>query len=225
MKTAKQFYEDHIGKEYDIDNSYGPQCVDAFKLFTLEEYGFCNYNCGNGWASGLWIYRKEKPYYPYFIEVDKNNMQTGDWVFWNNGSKDCPDSHVAMYYEGKFFSQNQNGHRYFTLADISLDGVLGVLRPKIFENEYTLGNYRTLYNMNVRRGASINTKIKKVSELTEDGKRNATSNNPNDNAVYKKGTIFTAKEIIENNNSIWAKSPSGYICLKDSNQVYCEKVE
>ena len=90
---------------------------------------------------------------------------------------------------------------------------------------YNLGNYKTLYNMNVRRGASINSDIKKVKELTEDGKRNATSQNPNDNAVYKQGTIFTAKEIIEDNNYVWAKSPSGYICLKDKDNIYCEKVE
>ena len=224
MKTVKQFYDDHIGKQYDIDNSYGAQCVDAFKLFTLEEFGFCNYNCTNGWASGLWIYRKDKPYYEYFTEVNINDMKNGDWVFWDNGSEDCPDSHVAMYYEGKFFSQNQNGHRYFTLANISYNGILGVLRPKIFEDVYNLGNYRTLYNMNVRENPSINSRIKKVKELTEDGKRNSTSTNLDDNAVYKKGTIFTAKEIIKDNNYVWAKSPSGYICLEDSNTKYCEKV-
>lgn len=90
--------------------------------------------------------------------------------------------------------------------------------------EYKLGNYKTLYNMNVRRESSINSDIKKVKELTIDGKRNATSTDPDDNAVYKKGTIFTAKEIIKDNNYIWAKSPSGYICLKDKDTVYCNKV-
>ena len=89
---------------------------------------------------------------------------------------------------------------------------------------YNLGNYKTLYNMNVRCNPSINSDVKKVKDLTEDGKKNATSTNPNDNAIYKKGTIFTAKEIIEDNNYIWAKSPSGYICLQDSNNIYCEKV-
>lgn len=132
MLTAKQFYENHINKYYDIDKSYGAQCVDAFKLFTLEQYGIANYNCTNGWASGLWIYRKDKPYYQHFIEVPLNEMKDGDWVFWNNGSRDCPDSHVAMYFDGLYFSQNQNGNRAFSLAKISNDGVLGVLRPKIY---------------------------------------------------------------------------------------------
>ena len=78
--------------------------------------------------------------------------------------------------------------------------------------------------MNVRSGSSTNSAILKVKDLSEDGKKHATSQNYNDNAVYKEKTVFTAKEIINNGNSVWATSPSGYICLKDSNQIYCEKV-
>lgn len=132
MLSPTEFYNSHLGKAYDVDKSYGPQCVDAFKLFTLEQFGTANYDTTNDWASGLWIYRKEKPYYEHFVESDINDLKNGDWIIWNNGSKDCPDSHVAMFYNGKFFSQNQNGNRAFSLANISLDGVLGVLRPKIY---------------------------------------------------------------------------------------------
>lgn len=39
-------------------------------------------------------------------------------------------------------------------------------------------------------------------------------------ALYKKGTVFTALEIINNGSSYWAKTPSGYICLKDLNATY-----
>ena len=135
MKTVDEFYYSHLGKAYDVDGSFGAQCVDAFKLFTLEEYGIANYNCTNGFASGLWLFRKDKPYYEHFIEVSINDLQNGDWVFWDNGSKDCPDSHVAMFYNGMFYSQNQNGIRSFTLTTISMNGVLGALRPKIFINK------------------------------------------------------------------------------------------
>lgn len=135
MLSPEEFYKNHVYKYYDIDSSYGPQCVDAFKLFTLEQYGISNYNCTNGWASGLWIYRKDKPYYEHFIEVPISDLKNGDWVFWDNGSKDCPDSHVAMFYNKQFFSQRQNGNIAFSLADLSLDGVLGVLRPKIYQDK------------------------------------------------------------------------------------------
>lgn len=172
MKTVDEFYYSHLGKAYDIDNSYGTQCVDAFKLFTLEEYGIANYNCTNGYASGLWFFRKDKPYYEHFIEVSINELQNGDWVFWDNGSKDCPDSHVAMFYNGMFYSQNQNGIRSFTLTPISMNGVLGVLRPKIFikQNKKYINipewiEERNVYDVNTKKQIAT-IKPKKFGGLT-----------------------------------------------------------
>lgn len=130
--TSKQFYDKYIGKAVDIDGAYGVQCVDLFKAFTKDNYGIWQYNTGNGWASGLWYNRKSKPYYQYFVDGDLNNLQNGDWVIWNNGAKDCPDSHVAMYYNGKFLGQNQFGVAGATWKNISLSGALGVLRPKMY---------------------------------------------------------------------------------------------
>ena len=130
--TAEEFYKKHVGKAIDTDGGYGVQCVDLFKSFTKENYNIYKYTCGNGWASGLWIYRKSKPYYKEFIEVDINKLQNGDWVFWNNGSKSCPNSHVAMYYNGKFFGQSQGGDKRANLKSISMNGVLGALRPKMY---------------------------------------------------------------------------------------------
>ena len=231
--TADEFYNKHLGMAVDMDKAYGVQCVDLFKAFTYEMWGITNYTCGNGWASGLWINRKTRPYYDKFIEVSLNDLQNGDWLFWNNGSKSCPDSHVAMYYNGYFFGQNQNGvngNRAACLKKFSTNGVLGVLRPKEYikkvESSYKKGNYKTLGTMNVRYGAGLNYAVKKVKELTVDGKKNATSTNPNANAVYKKGTIFTAQEIIQNGSSVWAKTPSGYVTIKGSSgTIYCSKVD
>ena len=77
--------------------------------------------------------------------------------------------------------------------------------------------------MYVRKGAGTTYKIKKVKDLTPDGKKHATSKKTNDDAIYKKGTIFTANEII-NQNGIWGKSPSGYICIKSADgKIYCKK--
>lgn len=129
--TAKEFYNKHNGRAVNIDGTAGIQCVDLFKAFTKENYGISNYNCTNGYASGLWIYRKSKPYYSKFKEVSINSLQNGDWVFWAKGSRPCPKSHVAMYYNGKFFGQNQ-GQKAARLINISTSGVLGVLRPKMY---------------------------------------------------------------------------------------------
>ena len=78
--------------------------------------------------------------------------------------------------------------------------------------------------MNIRSGTGINYAIKKVKDMSPNGKKHATSTNPNSNATYKKGTEFTAREIIKNGNEYWALTPSGYICLKGSSgKVYCKK--
>lgn len=228
---ADEFYNKYKGKAIDTDGGYGVQCVDLFKQFTKDMWNIYNYNCTNGWASGLWIYRKDKPYYEKFIEVSLDEVQNGDWIFWNNGSKSCPNSHVAMSYNGSFFGQNQNGKHAASLAKYSTDGVLGVLRPKEYikkkeDSTYTIGNYQTKGTMNVRSGAGLNYPIKKVKDITEDGKRNVINRSPNANAVYKRGTIFTAKEIINNSDgSIWARTPSGYVTIKGaSGQVYSKRV-
>jgi hypothetical protein len=68
--------------------------------------------------------------------------------------------------------------------------------------------------MYVRWGAGLNYGIKLVKDLTVDGRRNATSNNPNSLAVYKKGTIYTALEVIKNKYGVWARTPSGYVCME-----------
>jgi hypothetical protein len=92
------------------------------------------------------------------------------------------------------------------------------------QEEYPKGNYITLESMNIRNGAGANYTIKKVKDMSTNGKLHATSTDLNANAAYKKNTEFTALEILKNGNEYWAKSPSGYICLKGSSgKVYCKK--
>lgn len=226
--TAEEFYKRYNGKAIDTDGGYGVQCVDLFKQFTKDMWGIYNYTTTNGWASGLWKYRKDKPYYEKFIEVSLKDAQNGDWIIWDNGSKSCPDSHVAMYYNGSFFGQNQNGKHAGSLAKYSTQGVLGVLRPKeyIKKEEFPKGNYQTLGTMNVRSGAGLNFPVKLVKDITADGKKNVVNKSSNAQAVYKAGTIFTAKEIIKKSDgSIWARTPSGYVTIKGaSGTIYSKKV-
>ena len=85
--------------------------------------------------------------------------------------------------------------------------------------------YKTLYNMYIRKNAGINSDILLVKNLSKDGQKNATSKNKNSKALYKKGTIFTVKNFVKlSDNSLWARSPSGYICIKDNKTTYCKKV-
>ena len=91
---------------------------------------------------------------------------------------------------------------------------------QISQETYKKGNYKTLYVMKVRTGAGTEFRQKKKKELTVDGRKNATIT-----GCYKQGTVFTALEIIDRgNNEYWARTPSGYICIRDRKQEYCKKI-
>lgn len=89
---------------------------------------------------------------------------------------------------------------------------------------YKTGEYKTTTEVNVRTGAGTKYRIKKVKELSSDGRKHATSKNPNAYAVYKSGTEFTAQKIIKEGNNYWAKTPSGYVCIQYGNDKYCKKI-
>lgn len=114
-------------------------------------------------------------------------------------------------------------HPYNTTGDLGWMDESDIQLVAEKSSSYSKGDYITLGNMNVRTGAGTNYSIKKVSQLTADGKKHATSTNPNANAIYKTGTVFTALQII-NQNGVWAKTPSGYVCIQGvSGKKYCSK--
>ena len=130
--TAKSFYEKYNGRGIDYDRAYGVQCVDGFKL-ACQELGIPVKATPNNWADGYWIYRKQLGYSKYFDFItDYKKYKNGDWVIWKQGSKSHPSSHIAMYYQGKSFGQNQGGNRAFNLKPTDFSDSLGALRPKVW---------------------------------------------------------------------------------------------
>lgn len=118
------------------------------------------------------------------------------------------------------------GHLHFevrTPSDVRIDPTpyLDKDLPDNKQDEFVKGyNYVTLDNMYVRYGAGLNYGIKLVKNLTPDGKKNAYNQNPNAYAVYKKGTIYTALDVIKNNYGVWARTPSGYVCMRGASGTY-----
>ena len=110
------------------------------------------------------------------------------------------------------------GHLHFevrTPTDVRIDPTPYLNKDLPSQDEFQKGyDYVTLNDMYVRWGAGTNYGIKLVKNLTADGKKNATSTNPNAYAIYKKGTIYTALDVIRNENGIWARTPSGYVCME-----------
>ena len=117
------------------------------------------------------------------------------------------------------------GHLHFEVRDtndVKIDPIpyLDKDLPDTNKSEFISGyNYVTLNDMYVRWGAGTNYGIKLVKNLTPDGKRNAYYKDPNAYAIYKKGTVYTALEVIKNKYGIWARTPSGYVCMEGASKT------
>lgn len=140
--TPQQFINSTIGKAYDMDGSYGVQCVDGIKKFAYDVYGEYKFDCGAcGYAYGLWTNYGTNGVEKYFNKHSFSEARKGDWIIWNWGSKGCAYSHVAMFDSMKTsnvvnsYGESQNGIKAFNMCPIYTDGILGVLRPKIYEEE------------------------------------------------------------------------------------------
>ena len=239
MKTPQQYVNEVLGKRFDEDGSCGYQCVDAFKHFCRTQLGLklgtiCD---PTGYAYSIWDNYYNLGLDKYFDKVRGDSMVDGDWAIWEFNSVSCPNSHVAMFRRdnnnniGIFLSQNQLGHPEFTQVGINYNYLRGALRPKIYHEKPTPAPsknpiYETLGDMYVRYGAGTNYGVKRVKELTEDGKKHATSSDPYAPAIYRKGTRFTCYELVDLGKGIWARTPSGYVCvIGKSGTVYSKEVK
>lgn len=135
-------------------------------------------------------------------------------------------THLDIRTSGYYHGDEQRGNDNYWDDPYSYFGVSkSDVSRYTHEVDNTNNDYRTLVNLNVRYGAGDNYGIKMVYELTEDGKKNALFQDDNAYAIYKKGTVFTALEVINNDYGKWAKTPSGYVCIKGSDGItYSEKV-
>lgn len=82
--------------------------------------------------------------------------------------------------------------------------------------------YKLQLDLYVRTGAGTQNPIKKVKELTKDGRKNAKNKSDNDNAILVKGTKVTCKGIftLTKQKEIWIKIPSGFICAYYKGKEY-----
>lgn len=105
-----------------------------------------------------------------------------------------------------------------------------IYSPIEFEEDLPItGDYKVLSPRYIRTGAGTEYPIKKIKECSKVVKSNpkeyCTSTNQNAKAQFKYGVKFTNQKTVKaKNGSIWAKCPSGYICLVSSKGVmYCSK--
>ena len=128
LRTAKSFYEKYNGQAIDYDKSYGVQCVDGARLW-MDYFLGSSIPCSGDWASGYWTGNRAWFKSKGCSEItNPNNLRNGDLVIWNRGSISHPSSHVAMYYNGQEFGQNQSGNRVFCLKSTDFSDMAGAFR-------------------------------------------------------------------------------------------------
>lgn len=77
--------------------------------------------------------------------------------------------------------------------------------------------YTTQQDLNVRK--EPNGELLEMSALTEDGKSHAFIG-PSGNAILKRGTRVTVKDIMTVGSCVWLHIPSGWICGKNSKNIF-----
>lgn len=244
MINFDEFINKTLGRKIDTDGypkEQPYQCVDLTKYYNDCYFSPFQVYCSTTGYAKDWANNKyTNGLFDYYDETAINNMIKGTLVVWGN-CRVAPYSHIGFFVkdngDGTFQCLQQNApYPYVTLSNISYDGLIGAFIPKNIEKyvptpptevkpkEHPI--YETLGDMYVRYGAGTNYGVKRVSELNEDGKKHATSTDPNAPAIYKKGTRFTCYELVDLGKGIWARTPSGYVCvIGKSGTVYSVEVE
>ena len=119
-----------------FNEGYGYQCVAGFKQFMFSLSGRV-VATRTGGASGYAGQVGEIQALGFTWHAGQSGMRDGDWAIFGGGKY----GHVAMYYQGKFFGQNQgSGNIYvgnaFNLMDLGSykNSIIGYFRPNIWAN-------------------------------------------------------------------------------------------
>ena len=236
----QEFIDKTLGKRIDTDG-YPPdqpyQCVDLPKYYNECYFHPFQIYCGDSGYAKDWANQKyTNGIFDYYDEVKTTEMIKGTLVVWGN-CRVAPYSHIGFFVkdncDGTFQCLQQNApYPYVTLSNITYEGLIGAFIPKNIKRNEPIPptpenpDYITLGEMYLRRNPYLSANHILVREMSEDGKKHATSTNPNAWAVYREGTIFTVFETaIENDGRIWGRTPSGWITLKGATgKEYCRKV-
>ena len=129
VSTPTAFVKAVNGKGF--NEGWGYQCVAGFKEF---QYSLCGSYANAGGAAKNYAYSHTAVESLGFKwHGGTSGLQNGDWCIWTSGEF----GHVAMYYNGKFFGQNQGASNGaigtpFNLMSLSLNGCAGYYRPNIY---------------------------------------------------------------------------------------------
>lgn len=133
-QSFQVFYNTYNGTGHDVDGYYGAQCWDGYAFYD-QWLGYSPIHCSTtGGARDLWEQRNTNGMLNNHVVVT-GAYQNGDIGVWG-ADQGGGYGHVAMYYNGRWFGQNQGGAAYpgggavFNL--ISIANPMGAFRPKCY---------------------------------------------------------------------------------------------
>lgn len=126
MNELQRFIERYNNQYLNTDGAYGAQCWDLFDKFcqdyNIEVSRYCSIT---GYVPDLFYLYDEYGYSDFFEKINVEDLQVGDWCFWDYGNM----RHVALKVGANtYFSQNPNPSQVITLPSY---GLIGGLRPKL----------------------------------------------------------------------------------------------
>lgn len=130
VSTPDAFYKAVNGKGF--NEGWGYQCVAGFKEFQYSLAG--TYINAGGAAKNYAYSHSGLESIGFKWHGGTSGLRNGDWCIWTSGEF----GHVAMYYNGKFFGQNQGATNPavgtpFNLMSLSLNGMAGYYRPDLYD--------------------------------------------------------------------------------------------
>lgn len=143
------FKNSTYGKCIIAENKFGAQCVSLARVYWLELANRTFSTCGTGKAKGAWECKEQNAGNEFDIIEGNSDIEEGDWIIWNSGE----NGHVAMalgsIHNGYItvLGENQGGKACSeggsatNIVNISIKGILGVFRPKIYHISVPDGSF------------------------------------------------------------------------------------
>lgn len=167
-------------------------------------------------------------------KIPVGSQMPGDCLFF--GSSVNHITHCALYIGNELMIESRGSSRNtksnpgtgVTISDINRRHDLRVVRRWCDESEestvqvnhvesntYKVGCTYTVQVNHLHVRWSVGGNIKSRNELTVDGMKNAFAD-----GCLKKGTRVTCKEVVEKDNCVWIKIPSGWCCAAKGKDIY-----
>ena len=234
--TYNAFIKKYLNKPTDYDGTSGVQCVDLAKLYIDKVIGVKPQSIGDAHCYYDDFYETYLKKYFTRIKYKKGvKSQRGDLVVWGIGYNGRSKyGHIALatgeQTKTTITTYDENyGEKAMHMVVHTLKGVEGFLRPIDQKNiaihpEILTGNYKLSAVRGVYKGWGAKSGRKQVSELTKNGRKCATKKSGT--AYLKKGTKVTVEKTkLLDTGNLWAKIPSGYICIWEceNNKLFIKK--